>query len=212
MSTDHTSNIHNNNSVLSDSFLFENHLKLPSDFSSSPTLFPPLQPHGFQHDEPPALLDKDYLPVVNPDVSSQHASKSPLNTERTPLIRRLLDSFVKCSAPGGSDPGRPIFDIPMDSTRDINMAKVTCDTYSGYPHENAQKFLSQFESYTTFLNIHDDDRKVAAFHLHMKGPAVAWFNSLIDKSWESILNEFRTRFCNTQCGPTYPLETSIRSY
>lgn len=75
---------------------------------------------------------------------------------------------------------------------------MVCDTLSGYPHENASKFLSQFKSYAQFLNLNDsmsqDSRKVAAFHLHLRGPAVSWFNTLTDKTWECVLTAFRTRF------------------
>lgn len=58
------------------------------------------------------------------------------------------------------------------------------------------------------MNDYDQDvRKVAAFHLHLRGPAVSWFNSLTDKS-----SAFKSRyFFNEGQNPTLFLEIDIFS-
>ena len=48
--------------------------------------------------------------------------------------------------------------------------------------EDASKFLVEFESYLTLSTIEPDSpRAVAAFHLHLTGPALIWFNNLTIK-------------------------------
>ena len=67
---------------------------------------------------------------------------------------------------------------------------ANCSTFSGYSNDNAKKFLSEFMSYALLHDLHDyDGKKVAAFHLHLKGPALTRFNALSDfskRKWESV--------------------------
>ena len=90
--------------------------------------------------------------------------------------------------------------LPHNNSADqFIMAKnIQCTKFAGYPHENAQKFISEFNSYSTFMNLNgDENRKIAAFHLHLKGPAITWFNSLSDEircNWENLLESFKERF------------------
>jgi hypothetical protein len=47
--------------------------------------------------------------------------------------------------------------------------------------------------YQSFATLHDlsdyqDKRRLAAFHLHLRGPALTWFNSLSEESRENWVN------------------------
>jgi hypothetical protein len=51
---------------------------------------------------------------------------------------------------------------------------ANCSTFSGYSNDNAKKCLLEFMSYALLHDLHDyDGKKLAAFHLHLKGPALA---------------------------------------
>ena len=77
---------------------------------------------------------------------------------------------------------------------------VKCKEFSGYPQENALKFLSEFESYATLYDLPPGDkRRIAAFHLHLRGPALTWFNSLSESaksSWSAIEVLFKEKYVN----------------
>ncbi|PJE78339.1 hypothetical protein CI610_02729 [invertebrate metagenome] len=83
--------------------------------------------------------------------------------------------------------------LPVDI---CEMAKsISCQKFSGYPHENGDKFINEFNSYATLINV--DSRKIAAFHLHLQGPALTWFNTLDSahkQSWDNLLGAFKERF------------------
>jgi hypothetical protein len=55
-------------------------------------------------------------------------------------------------------------------------------------------------SYALLHDLHDyDGKKVAAFHLHLKGPALTWFNALsyfLKRKWESVQVLFEEKFIN----------------
>ena len=55
-------------------------------------------------------------------------------------------------------------------------------------------------SYALLHDLHDyDGKKVAAFYLHLKGPALAQFNALSDfskRKWESVQVLFEEKFIN----------------
>lgn len=76
----------------------------------------------------------------------------------------------------------------------------SCSKFSGYPYENGEKFLKEFESYSKLNDFDDDDddsRKLAAFHLLLKGPALTWFLALgVDENstWDNISNEFYRKY------------------
>lgn len=69
--------------------------------------------------------------------------------------------------------------------------------FSGYMHEDGPKFLSEFESFLTLSGVTDDERIIAAFHLHLKGPALIWYHTLMTKdSWPAVKAEFQKEFGN----------------
>jgi hypothetical protein len=72
----------------------------------------------------------------------------------------------------------------------------TCRNFFGYPHENGETFLNEFESFSTLheLDYEDDEsRRLAAFHLHMKGSALTWYNGLQTNA-ETKWNDVKTLF------------------
>ena len=84
-------------------------------------------------------------------------------------------------------------------------ARITLRKFSGYPAEDPARFLSDFQAYCTICRINDTDgRKVAAFQLHLQGPANTWFNCLEDDDkadWDNLAAAFEINYCaenNTQ--------------
>lgn len=91
--------------------------------------------------------------------------------------------------------------INTSFVKSVTMEKLAqCSSFSGYSHDNAKKFLSEFNSYALLHDLHDyDGKKVAAFHLHLKGPALTWFNTVSDRSkrlWSSVEALFEEKFIN----------------
>ena len=56
--------------------------------------------------------------------------------------------------------------------------KQTIQPFSRLMHEDAEKFLSEFESYLTLASTDTSTHAVAAFHLFLKGPALIWFKTV----------------------------------
>lgn len=78
---------------------------------------------------------------------------------------------------------------------------VKCSEFYGYPQNNGNKFLTEFESFATLHDLGDEEgkRMLAAFHLHLRGPALTWFNSLTEESrsnWEYVKILFKEKFVN----------------
>ena len=76
---------------------------------------------------------------------------------------------------------------------------VKISNFHGFSNENGQKYLEEFESYCTFNGLHDDDRRVAAFHLHLKGPALVWFSALdlkVKQTWLGVCSKFKEQYCS----------------
>lgn len=93
---------------------------------------------------------------------------------------------------------------PPPRTEQITMPK-SITKFSGYMHEDPNVFLSEFHSYLVLSNIDVQSPKAtAAFHLHLKGPALVWFNTLklSDKaSWYSLNNAFTKEYCENLQSP-----------
>ena len=115
-------------------------------------------------------------------------------------------SFTNIPENNISVPSYPNF-IKMD-----RLAK--CSEFSGYTQDNAKRFLTEFESYALLHDLSANDRRlIAAFHLHLKGPALTWFNSLSDeskKSWNTIIILFKEKYINFNLhSPTVIMESEI---
>jgi hypothetical protein len=102
---------------------------------------------------------------------------------------------------GFNSPNQTILDMPPVSqpvTSPVAIsAKIELTKFHGYTSENAQKFLDEFESFCTLQNLKDNSRVIAAFHLHLKGPALVWFTALeaSDKlSWTVVKEAFNAQY------------------
>ena len=69
--------------------------------------------------------------------------------------------------------------------------------FSGYMHEDGPKFLQEFGSYLTVSGVDQEQRIIAAFHLHLKGPALTWFHTLPTRdNWATIKQSFNCEYGN----------------
>lgn len=63
--------------------------------------------------------------------------------------------------------------------------------FYGYSSENTAKLLSEFRSFCILQNLIDDKRIVAAFHMHLRGPALIWSNKVL---WTVLQEAFQNRY------------------
>ena len=69
-------------------------------------------------------------------------------------------------------------------------------------HKDGPKFLQEFESYLTLSGVDNEQRIIAAFHLHLKGPALTWFHTLPSRdNWNSIKESFNSEYGNNVNDP-----------
>ena len=148
--------------------------------------------HDFDFDE------SEETPLENNYFADRHLHSSvledALNDNRIPelFLTQICRPSPQISRP---NPGidarvRAVYDLlslrkslPFVASNTVNeqiMERLiaTCGIFSGYSTDKAKKFLAEFESYATLHNIQDHKRKVAAFHLHLIGQALSWFNGL----------------------------------
>ena len=110
--------------------------------------------------------------------------------------------------------------IDMEEGRELNTIpnlpisiKVELTKFHGFTSENAVKFLHEFESFCVLQNLSDNPRKIAAFHLHLKGPALVWFNALdlTDKlAWTVLKDAFQKQYLSrNMSNPAFIAESAI---
>ena len=131
----------------------------------------------------------------------------PPVSSRTPASC-LESGFSAEQVANRTDP--PIYILPPMASD-----KVTLRKFSGYSHEDPERFLSEFESYVTFSGLNFDPntaRKVAAFHIHLSGPALTWFHSLdssVKQDWPSLMGAFTVQYLvRDHLDPTIMAESS----
>ena len=97
------------------------------------------------------------------------------------------------------------------SAEPADTARIALRKFSGYPTEDPAKFLSDFEAYCKISRITDTDgRKVAAFQLHLQGPANTWYSCLDedDKAdWDNLVAAFELNYCAENNTPVLLVET-----
>lgn len=119
-----------------------------SDFYNSDTHMPVLTPVGQKHDNPRENQD-------------WHDTGKYIGDENPP---RTIHRPSRASTPVTNT---RVITTPMD--------KPFLRKFSGYSHEDATKFLSEFISYCVFHDLNaSEPRKIAAFHLHLQGLAFVW--------------------------------------
>ncbi|CAC5399987.1 unnamed protein product [Mytilus coruscus] len=129
-------------------------------------------------------------------------------SESSVVIAPIIDAVPTPSSKGETTPQPfkiatvPDTPVPLPKfPKLLAMDKLAkCSTFSGYPQDNAKRFLAEFESYALLHDLAEQDkRRIAAFHLHLKGPALTWFNSLSDESkqsWQNIYVLFKEKYIN----------------
>ena len=126
------------------------------------------------------------------DYSDTFLAAKYLKPSSTPI------SPVSVSPPKFDAPISPVSFSPP-KLQSFNMEKLgQCRKFSGYSQDNASKFLSEFQSFATLHGLdNSSERKVAAFHLHLQGPALQWFDSLesvLKSSWDNLEPCFRKKY------------------
>lgn len=92
---------------------------------------------------------------------------------------------------------------------------ASCRKFGGYSHEHASQFIAEFESYATlhYIKLYEDSRKIAAFYLHLSGPALTWFNMLSSEnksSWRGFEKIFRKQFISVDWqSPSMLVESEV---
>ena len=80
-----------------------------------------------------------------------------------------------------------------------NSSRISLRKFSGYPTEDPVRFLSDFNAYCKLSRINDTDgRRVAAFQLHLQGPANTRYSCLSedDKAdWDNLVAAFELNYC-----------------
>ena len=122
----------------------------------------------------------------------------------TPLRGQSLDLSTPSTVIHMDPDDTPIFQHrPVQTYSRANRSspnisdKVTLRKFSGFSSENGKNFLLEFESFCTYQNLNSDDRKVAAFHLHLSGPALIWFNALeveTKLTWFALKGAFTAQY------------------
>jgi len=151
----------------------------------------------------------------------------------SPRLLPVISESFQGRAADTTDLGQPDFggmdarpNHHADEKQSMNMSaivipamsseKVTLRKFSGYSHEDGDKFLKEFDSYTTFSGLYLDPtpaRKIAAFHIHLSGPALVWFYSLTAEaklSWDTLECVFRQKYIiKDRLDPTIMTESTL---
>ena len=80
-----------------------------------------------------------------------------------------------------------------------NSSRISLRKFSGYPTEDPVRFLSDCDAYCKLSRINDTDgRRVAAFQLHLQGPANTWYSCLSEDDkgdWDNLVAAFELNYC-----------------
>ena len=83
---------------------------------------------------------------------------------------------------------------------DANPAKAVHVTkFADHSHEDPNKFLDELDSYLILhgIRLNAADRRCAALHLHLTGPALSWYQRLTDQvkfNWQALRYAFLQRY------------------
>jgi len=145
------------------------------------------------------LLDERHADIrpfthpTNPPITSTPARFAAQITPPT-----AFDAVMPTMQPPTVMP--PVTNIPIVYVQQPLQSR-TVQPFNGFAHEDAVKFLGEFESYLTLSNIDleaDSPSAVAAFHLQLNGPARIWLSCLsVKQTWrfrrKEVLDPLRGR-------------------
>lgn len=148
-----------------------------------------------------------HLPPVSQSVSESILSNRFLEqnfiggnsvVDISPHLPSVSQSVSTVNTPLVTSVSIPTIQGVLHKKSKLKMEKlVTCRKFSGYPQDNGQKFLKEFESYATLYDLDEDGKKEAAFHLHLQGPALTWFNTVdSNSSWKNLRAKFADKYIN----------------
>lgn len=114
--------------------------------------------------------------ICGPQIPMQPFSPQPQAQPRAPMAgmfpTQLLQEY--------SQPQMPISLTQTVIIRDLNIPDKHIH-FSGFMHEDGNKFVREFSSYIVLAGIADQsDQAIASFHLRLQGPALVWFESLTE--------------------------------
>lgn len=71
--------------------------------------------------------------------------------------------------------------------------------FPGHSHEDPIKILDELDSYRILhgIKMNATDQGCAAWHLHLTGPALSWYQRLDDQvkyNWQALRNAFLQRY------------------
>lgn len=128
----------------------------------------------------------------------------------------MESSFGPVSTRSNDGTSRPVPLIPVMPDRGpINISdNLALPKFNGYSQKDARKFLAEFGSYVNFHGIGDDvQRKIAASHLHLQGPALVWFGQLSEAtktSWTAVEADCKQVYSNrSPLDPAMVMESAL---
>ena len=95
----------------------------------------------------------------------------------------------------------PVSDTTVsDVFNEMASFRISIPKFRGLSDSNPEQFLSDFCSYLTLHSLKGDDaRIIAAFQLHLEGPALTWFNNLPpseNRTWATVKQDFESKYIN----------------
>ncbi|CAC5408705.1 unnamed protein product [Mytilus coruscus] len=118
-------------------------------------------------------LDDDTSSVLNDSFIEEN--EFPDLDQSSVVIAPIIDIVPTPSSEGETTPQPfnivtvPDTPVPLPKFPELlTMYKLAkCSTFSGYPQDNAKRFLAEFESYALLQYLAEQDKcRIAAFHLH----------------------------------------------
>lgn len=72
--------------------------------------------------------------------------------------------------------------------------KFAVKKFSGLSQDDGKSFISDFEAYCSLTKLSNDKLKLAAFQLHLCGPAKIWYDNLIVHDWNTLRDLFTGKY------------------
>ena len=104
--------------------------------------------------------------------------------------------------------------VLLPTTTMASSVKISISKFKGLSGDNSEQFLNDFKSYITLHKLEEDERIVAAFQLHLEGPALTWFNNVKDterNTWDKLEPLFKKQYIDIDCitNPILLAETEL---